>query len=321
MPEGSRVVVLDPGFKLDAVKEALVPLGFEVEFSDGVPSGSGIVGILACTDIPVVGSDLAAMPDLKAVATPSVGLDHIPLGEAAELGIWVSNVPDFCTSEVADTTIGLILALRRGIAQLDRSVRSGEWNWEAAGELRRLEGSTLGLVGFGRIGQAVARRAAAFGLEIWASDPGLLPADIANAGARPCSFEDLIAGCAVISLHAPMRPEDGPLISATELRAMRSDAILVNASRGGLVDLSALLAALESGEIAGAGLDVLPEEPPAGGAPRHDRLLITPHAAWFSREAEEAAFREPIAAMAAVLSGSRPAPEVTVVEGSAAVSS
>jgi phosphoglycerate dehydrogenase-like enzyme len=304
--------VVDPLFSLDDVRAGLGPLGVEAVSAGPTDGGPGVVAVLTSSDYPMSAETLAALPDLEVIATASVGFEHLPIAEAGARGIWVCNAPGFCTTEVADSTIALILALCRGTVALDRSVSGGAWDYEAAGALRRLRGSRLGLVGAGRIGRAVGRRAAAFGIEVYAHDPALSPQQIEATGARPVGFEQLLGGSDIVSLHVPFDPQVGTLIGAKELALMRSDAVLVNTSRGKLVDVDALLAALEEGTLGGAGLDVLPEEPPPGGAPSHPRLIVTPHAAWYSTDSEHEAFDTPIHQVVAVLSGGRPADGVIV---------
>jgi D-3-phosphoglycerate dehydrogenase len=211
--------------------------------------------------------------------------------------------------EVADHSLALLLGLLRGIVELDRSVRAGAWDWTAAGDLRRIRGTRLGLIGFGRIGRALAERASAVGFEVWATDPAVSPQAIAAAGAKAASPDELLENCEAFSLHLPLTPETKGLIGAKELASMPRGSVLVDTARAELVDLDALLGALESGHLAGAALDVLPAEPPTRElpAPTAPRLVVTPHAAWYSVEAEEAVYRRPVLSVRDVLEGREPA--------------
>ena len=304
-----RVVVADPGFRVERVRKLLD--GHELDVvSGGEPwEGDDVVALLIGTDVRVTPEDLARLPALKIVASCSVGYDHVDYEEAERRGVWVCNVPDYCVEEVADHSLALLLGLLRGIVELDRSVRAGAWDWTAAGDLRRIRGTRLGLIGFGRIGRALAERASAVGFEVWATDPAVSPQAIAAAGAKAASPDELLENCEAFSLHLPLTPETKGLIGAKELASMPRGSVLVDTARAELVDLDALLGALESGHLAGAALDVLPAEPPTRElpAPTAARLVVTPHAAWYSVEAEEAVYRRPVLSVRDVLEGREPA--------------
>jgi D-3-phosphoglycerate dehydrogenase len=303
-----RVVVGDPGFRVDRVRKLLD--GHELDVvSGGEPwEGDDVVALLIGTDVRVTAEDLARLPALKIVASCSVGYDHVAYEEAERRGVWVCNVPDYCVEEVADHSLALLLGLLRGIVELDRSVRTGAWDWTAAGDLRRIRGTRLGLIGFGRIGRALAERASAVGFDVWATDPAVSPEAIAAAGAKSASLDELLESCEAFSLHLPLTPETTRLIGAKELARMPRGSVLVDTARAELVDLDALLKALKSGHLAGAALDVLPLEPPTRErpAPSAPRLVVTPHAAWYSAEAEEAVYRRPVLSVRDVLEGREP---------------
>ena len=302
-----RVLVADPHFDLAAVQELLGDAA-DAEVAEAPWHGDDVVGLLAGPDYPVRAGDFAALPRLVVVATPSVGYDHIDLEPAARRGVCVANVPDYCVEEMADSTIALLLALLRGVVALDRSVRDGRWDYTAAGPLRRLAGTRLGIVGFGRIGRAVAARARALGFEVAATDELVPDEEIEATGTRALVLPDLLATCAALSLHVPLTTGTEAMIGARELERMPAGAVLVNTARARLVDLDALLAALDGGRVAGAALDVLPEEPPTPEAPppTHPRLVVTPHAAWYSAEAEREVYRRAALAVRAVLEGQVP---------------
>jgi D-3-phosphoglycerate dehydrogenase / 2-oxoglutarate reductase len=304
-----RVVVGDPGFRVDRVRGLLD--GHELEVvAGGEPwEGDDVVALLIGTDVRVTAEDLARLPALRVVASCSVGYDHVAYEEAEQRGIWVCNVPDYCVEEVADHSLALLLGLLRGIVELDRSVRAGAWDWTAAGDLRKVRGTRLGVIGFGRIGRALAERASALGFEVWATDPAVPPDTIAAADARAASLDELLESCQAFSLHLPLTPETKGLIGAQELARMPRGSVLVDTARAELVDLDALLGALDRGHLAGAALDVLPSEPPTPElpAPTAPRLVVTPHAAWYSAEAEEAVYRRPVLSVRDVLEGREPA--------------
>ncbi len=307
MPRG-RVVVGDASFSLERVRELLDGLGVDVVRGTAPWGGDDVVALLLGTEVGVREDDLARLPALRVIATSSVGFDHVPTAEAAQRGIWVCNVPDYCVEEVADHSLALVLALLRGVVELDRSVRDGRWDFRAGGTLRRVRGTRLGVVGFGRIGRALAERAAALGFDVLAADPLVDDQTIAAAGARPATLPELLEACEAVSLHLPLTPATQGLIGAAELERMPPGAVLVDTARAQLVDLDALVGALESGRLGGAALDVLPVEPPTDEhpVPRAPRLIVNPHAAWYSPEAEEAVFRRPVESVRAVLEGREP---------------
>jgi D-3-phosphoglycerate dehydrogenase / 2-oxoglutarate reductase len=187
-------------------------------------------------------------------------------------------------------------------------VREGFWDAAGAGPLRRVRGTRLGVVGFGRIGSAVAARAVALGFEVWASDPAVDASAMRAAGVRSAPLDDLLRACHAVSLHAPLTDATRGLIGARELALMPPGALLVNTARAALCDTDALLAGLEDGRLGGAALDVLDVEPPSPEhpAPRHPRLILTPHAAYASPEADAELERRVAAALRAALDGGAP---------------
>jgi D-3-phosphoglycerate dehydrogenase / 2-oxoglutarate reductase len=302
-------VLADTAVDPEGLAAALRPCGVAVEPLAGAPSGDDVVGVVAW-ERPVGEAELAALPRLRVVVTPSVGYDHLDL-EAARRhgGVWVCHVPDYCVDEMADTALALVLALMRGVVALDRQVRDGFWDTGGAGPLRRVRGTRLGVVGFGRIGAALAARAVALGFEVSGSDPVVDAAAMRAAGVRPAgSLHDLLRACHVVSLHAPLTDATRGLIGAGEIALMPPGALLVNTARAALCDGGALLAALEGGRLGGAALDVLDVEPPTpeDPAPRHPRLIVTPHAAYASPEADAELERRVAAALRAALDGGAP---------------
>lgn len=234
---------------------------------------------------PVTRAVLEAMDPAAVVIRYGIGYDNVDVGAAAELGIRVCNVPDYGANTVADHTVALLLTMLRKITLLDRAVRGR--GWLLPGELGSLPGfadTTVGLIGTGRIGRAVAARLKPFGFEVLAHDPYVDGALLADAGIEPVELPELLEAAHAVSLHAPLTEANHHLIDAEALRQMRSDAVLVNTSRGGLVDHSALADALKSGHLAGAALDVFEPEPLPEDSPLRalDNVLLTPHAAFFS---------------------------------------
>ena len=234
----------------------------------------------------------------RLVVRCGVGVDNIDHAYAATRGIAVANVPDYGTEDVADTAIGMMLALTRGIHPLDRKLRDGRgaWTYREAAPLRRLRGSTFGVVGLGRIGTAAALRAKAFGMDVVFHDPFKPDGyDKALGIRRAESLAELLGQSYVVSLHCPLTDQTRHLINARTLALMPNGSYLVNTARGEVVDTDALPDALASGRLAGAGIDVLAKEPPGGDEqilrawrdpnhPAHDRLILNPHAAFYSEQ-------------------------------------
>jgi D-3-phosphoglycerate dehydrogenase len=246
--------------------------------------------------VPVRAELLAQLPALRVVATATVGFDHIDVEAAEEHGVAVVSVPDYCTQEVADHALALLLGLVRGIVALDLDVRQGGWNAKAAGPLHTLAELRVGIVGVGRIGGALATRLLALGAEVWAHD--VLP--VARDGVRFVELEELLAESDAVTLHLPLTRDTRGLIGRPQIALMKPDALLVNTSRGAVVDVDAVLEALRAGRLGGAALDVLPQEPPPV-APLAPNLVLTPHAAYYSEAAEERSVRLAVARMREIL--------------------
>jgi D-3-phosphoglycerate dehydrogenase len=242
--------------------------------------------ILTCWR-PVPVAALHAAPRCCIVSRYGIGLDNIPVDEATRLGIVVSNVTDFCLDEVAEHTLALLLACARRIVPLVEATRAGVWNQSLAAGLPRVRGQVLGLVGYGNIGQAVAARAQALGLQVMAYTPRLAADALAPWGKATHDLGELLRSADYLSLHLPLTPATQRLIDADALAQMKPTAYLINTARGAIVDENALLAALEQGTLAGAALDVMVNEPPAPNHPllAHPRVIATPHVAFSSSAA------------------------------------
>lgn len=243
-------------------------------------------------------------PNCQVVVTYGVGYDHIEISEATKRGVTVANVPDYCTEEVADHTMALLLAVARQLLVGSDEVLAGRWGVQELGPIRRLRGRVIGLVGYGRTGRAVATRAASFGLRVLATDP-LTPGGN-HAPATLTTLRKLLPESDFVSLHAPLVQSTARLINAETIKLMKNDAVLVNTSRGGLVDLHDLLDALDRGGLGGAGLDVFEEEPPPAGLLNRRNLVVSPHSAYYSTEAILELKRSAAQAAAVVLTGGVP---------------
>jgi len=241
---------------------------------DGIIAGVDRIGPLSLA---------RGYPRLKVIARNGVGVDGIDLATATRLGIVVTNAPGTNTEAVADLVFGLMIGLARHLPELDRAVREGCWTRVLGRELHR---STLGLIGLGQVGRAVARRAAGFEMRLLATDPAVSEPVARQLGVTLTSLDAVLAEADFVSVHVPRTPHTIHLVGEAQLRRMNPSAYLINTARGGIVDEAALARALHEGWIAGAACDVFEREPPVGspllGAPR---LILTPHIGAHTREA------------------------------------
>lgn len=231
---------------------------------------------------------IAALPNLKVISRYGVGVDNIDVAAATQRGICVVNVPDYCMDEVSNQVFALLFDCWRRVTFLNNAVHQGTWNYALAKPIPRLRGRKLGLVGFGRIAREVAIKASAFGLDIVSYDPFVKPEAMRALGVSYQPLQQLLRESDIVSIHAPLSKENYHLIGADELALMKATAILINTSRGALVDEQALRHALEIHQIAGAGLDVLETEPIQADNPLlgMDHVVLTPHISWYSEEAD-----------------------------------
>jgi len=289
------------------------------ELSDADCADADGLMILA---FPVTGADLERFTKLRAIVRMGVGYDKLDRQAAAARNILICNVPDYGTTEVADHAIALALTLRRGILlhhELQRKDPPAPWRSFQNPMIQRLGMQTFGIVGLGRIGTAVALRAKALQFRVVFYDP-YLPngVELALGIERAASLEDLLRQTDTLSVHAPLTPETRDLLSREQLALLRKDAVVVNDARGPIVNLDALYDLMRDGHIAGAGLDVLPQEPPVEPVPKllaayrtkepwlEGRLVITPHSAWLTPHSWKDTRRKSAETMRAALLTNKP---------------
>jgi D-3-phosphoglycerate dehydrogenase len=249
-----------------------------------IDAGRGMDAIVVDANTPVTAEVIEAL-ELRVIGRAGTGVDNIDREAASAAGVTVVNVPEYCIDEVSTNAVSLFLACARNVHRYDRSTERGEWDWEAGKPIHRLNGQTLGLLAFGDIARRTARKLDGFGLELLAHDPYVPDSAFDDSGVQPVSFDELVEHADHLSIHAPLTPDTRNLVDAAVLEQLPEHAVVVNHGRGGIVDESALLAALDDGSIAGAGLDVLAEEPPTDPAiVEHERTIVTPHSAWYSEE-------------------------------------
>lgn len=289
----TRILVTDYAWpSLDVEREILAAAGAELVVAESgeedelTELARGVEGILTnWKRVPVAA--LEAAPGCLIVSRFGIGVDNIPVADATRLGIVVTNVPDFCVDELAEHAMALLLALARRVVPFARSTGEGRWELALGRTMRRLRGKTLGLVGYGKGAQALAEKARAFGMEIVAFTPRLLPEALQLGGRATNDLEELLAEADFVSLHVPLTAQTRGLVDRSFLERMKPTAFLINTSRGAVIDEQALREAVAGGRIAGAGLDVLTQEPPPQDHPLLgiDNVIVTPHAAFWSEEA------------------------------------
>ena len=312
MPRTLIAITDSPFPSLDPAKKALARLDPEYRMSNS-PSADDILAVARDADAVLVtyaklpGELLRQLKTCKAIGRFGLGVDNIDLPAAKELGIAVNYVPDYCLREVSDHAMALLLALARKVTLSNRLVQSGHWEVPPIVPLRRLEGQVLGLVGFGNIPRTLAPKAKAFGLKVLTYDPFVTSDALAAAGVEGVSFDDLLARSDIISVHAPLQPATRGLMNAKAFAKMKKGAFVINTARGPLVDETALIAALDSGQLGGAALDVVAAEPLAKDSPLlgRDNVILTPHTGFYSVEALEELQTKCASDVARVLSGEK----------------
>jgi D-3-phosphoglycerate dehydrogenase / 2-oxoglutarate reductase len=251
---------------------------------------------------------LAGMPKLKIVVRTGVGYDSLDVAAATERKVMVANVPDYCISDLAEHTMALLLAWWRRIAELDAQVRADGWG-RPIKPVYRLEGKTLGILGMGRMGQAVAVRAKGFGVKLAGYDPYVSESVFSALGVKRMALDDLLKASDIVTIHSLLNAETRGTICERTLRLMKSTAVIVNTARGGIIKTVDLVRAIREGWISGAALDVTEPEPLPLDHPIRSlsRVLITPHAAWYSEDAEPELRRRAARTIVQALRGERPA--------------
>jgi D-3-phosphoglycerate dehydrogenase len=311
-----KAVWIDPTREsLDMQRRILAEGGVELVYAP-CESPEEVVRAAAEADALIVmlhnyvsGEVLRQLPRCRAIIRHGIGVDSIDGPTATDLGILVCNNVTYCVNEVADLAMGLLLASVRRIPQANEAMHEGRWDGGLVRPGRRLAGSTLGIIGLGRIGRRVARRAASFGLSLLACDP-YIPGSVAEEqGARLVGLEELLRSSDLVTIHTPLTPETRHMIDAPQFRWMKPSAHLINTARGDIVATSALVQALEKGWIAGAALDVVEGMPPVSADHpllRLPQAILTPHVAWYSEEAYEELLEQAARDVVSVLHGQRP---------------
>lgn len=312
MSRRPQVVNVDCNFVYDVERRQIEAAGGELVLQRAKTEDEIIttckdatVVLLEFPNTPFTPRVIAALPECRAIIRYGVGIESVDQPEATRRGVVVANTADFCTEEVSDHAAALLLASARRISWFDRKVRSGSWNdFKVTPPLRRMSAMTLGLVGWGRIAQAVARKMQGFGIRILATDP-FVKSMPPGSNVELVSMDRLLRESDLVSLHVPLAAETKHLIGEEAMRLMKPTAYLVNTSRGGVVDQAALVRALQENRIGGASLDVFEEEPlPAASPLRNlEQVTMTPHYAASSQDSMAHLHRTVADSIEAVLRG------------------
>ena len=305
-----KVVVIEHGYaSIDCERDIIAKAGGELISANELPREKALAlaedadGVLFRRG-QVPAEMIRRFKRAKGIVRYGIGIDNVDLAAATAAGIIVGHVPAYCVDEVSTHAIALLLACVRRLVSMQERMRRGEWDVHRVDPVYRVAGKTLGIVGFGKLGKAVARKLGDWDLRLLAADPF---AEAAH-GAEIVDLATLCRESDFITLHAPLLPETRHLISHPELALMKRGVILVNTARGPVLDTTALLAVIESGKIAQAGLDVFEEEPLPADSPlrRHPKILVTDHTAWYSEESQADLQRTAAEEIATICSGRLP---------------
>ena len=293
----SQVIITDHGFpSIDVERGIVEPAGHSIvdakpvcKTEDEVIQRCGDADVLLVQWAPITRKVLSALPRVKCIVRYGIGVNNFDLAAAKDLGVTAANVPDYCVDEVSTHAMTLILALGRRISQDNDQMRRGGWGLTPFLPVPAFGDLTLGLVGFGNIARLVAKKAKAFGFQVIASDPFVKDSVFAEAGVKSVSFDSLLETADVVSLHCPLIAETTHLIDRNAIAKMKPSVLLVNTSRGPVIDEAALVEAVRAGKIGGAALDVFEQEPLSPQSPLRElppNVILTSHAASYSESAE-----------------------------------
>jgi D-3-phosphoglycerate dehydrogenase / 2-oxoglutarate reductase len=281
----------------------LVPVKMQGEMIDEIADAAAVM----TNEVPISEAIAAKLRNCKVITRMGVGFDVIDVPGCRKHGIEVCYVPDYGTEDVANHAIALLFAVHRHLLPYRGSVEQGRWEYKVGGTIHLLKSLRLGIFGLGRIGSDFAGKMRLFVKDILGYDPNLSGTQLEAKGTLPSSAEDIFSECEIISLHLPYSADSHHFISDREIGLMKRKPIVINVSRGGLIDTQALIRGLESNQISGAGLDVLETEPEIPQKLlQFENVIVTPHAAWYSVEASNRLRRTAITDIIRVLSGQKP---------------
>ncbi len=318
----ARVIVTDDRYgAYREEQEVLGAIDAELEVKN-LASEEEAIAVLSKADgilvnlFPLTAGIISGLERCRVISRYGVGYDNVDVNAATKKGIWVARVPDYSLEEVSDQALALLLGCARMVVYKDRKIREGGWNLQKDAKIFRMAGKTLGLLGYGAIARCFHRKVCGLGFaRILVHDPYVRAADIQRAGAEVSDLRRLLAESDYISIHAPLSDETRGMIGRKELGLVKKTAILINTSRGPIVDEDALADAVRDGKIAGAGLDVFRIEPLPADSPLKDldRVILSDHTGWYSEESVVELKTKAARNVAAVLAGGKPAYPVNAV--------
>jgi D-3-phosphoglycerate dehydrogenase len=308
------VAVTDSVFpNLEPARQVLAGIGAQLRLASE-PAPEAILDVarqadgLLVTYAKITSEIIEQLDQCRIIARFGIGVDNVDIAAATASGIVVTRVPDYCVDEVSDHALALLLALVRKVVYANRQTQAGHWDMGQVVPIHRLRGRTLGLVGFGKIPRALVPKAQAFGLKVMTYDPYVSHEVVTSLGVEQVGFDELLGRADYISIHAPLTPDTHHMFSAEAFRKVKPGAFLINTARGPLVDEQSLADALDEGRLAGAGLDVMSQEPPPADSPLlgRDNVILTPHVAFYSEESLVELQAKAAQEVARVLSGEPP---------------
>jgi D-3-phosphoglycerate dehydrogenase len=290
--------------QVDGVEFIAVQCKTEDEVIEAAKEADGLINQYA----PITRKVIESLPNLKVISRYGVGVNTIDVDAATEHGVMVGNVTDYCMDEVSDHAFALLMGCARKVVLLNQAVKKGNWDFKESVPIYRLRGRVLGLIGLGRIPQSLATKAQAFGMKVVAFDPFVPKLVAEGLQVELLELNELCAQADFISVHAPLIESTEGMIGEEQFKAMKKEAFIINTARGPIIDEQALIIALQQGEIAGAGLDVIEEEPIRKDNPllKMDNVILNPHVAWYSEEAQLELKRKTAQNVVDVLSGFYP---------------
>lgn len=300
----------DPGFVVDVAtleeNDVEITTAFTETPNDLIDAAADASVIIVSSRTPVTASVFENLPELLAVGRLGIGVDNIDIAAASAADVHVLHTPAYCIDEVSTHAMGLMLSSYRHLIQYDSAIKEGTWDWRIGEPTYRFADQTIGIVGVGKIGEAVAEKLGGFGVELLGYDPYRTD-DTVPESVTLVSFTELLDQSDIITIHAPLTSETNHLFSDDEFERMNDSSIIINSARGPIIDQDALYAALTRDEIAGAALDVLEQEPPDNTPLTYlDNVILTPHAAWYSEAAITDRKQTMTQDIIRVLSGSEP---------------
>lgn len=303
----SKVIDLDASETAFADLDVTIKTTTAREPHELIPAARDADALIVDASTRVTDRVLTELTSVRVVGRSGIGVDNVDLEAARERDVTVVNVPDYCLDEVSTHALGMLLSCARKLPQLDGTVKRGEWRWEQARPIYRIDGRTVGIVGFGKIGRSFAAKLRGFGVDVLVYDPYVSSTDLAGFDVTRADFDRLLSESDFVSIHVPLTDETRGMFDADAFAAMPDHAVLVNTARGPIVDEDALLTALEAGELAGAGLDVREHEPPGDSElSAVENVVLSPHAGFYSEEARRELSRSVSSDVARVLRGEPP---------------